>query len=144
MTSEPGFRIVPHTAEVAVEIRGSTWSEFYLNAARGLRAAYGPEGTPATLEPRRIEASGDSAEETLVAWLNELIFVVAAERWFPEEIRIERAEETAVAAEARGGPMGSGEGRAVRVVGEIKSATFSDLSIVRGPDGFKATVVLDV
>ena len=138
------YRVLPHTADVALEIYGRTWREFYLSAAAGLRAIYRPIGKSGKKELKRCRVREDSPEGVLVAWLNEMIFLISANRWFPEQVRLVDAGPTGLSAELTGGPMGSGRRRAVAVCAEVKSATFSDLAVRRYRGRWRARVVLDV
>ncbi|MBI4425411.1 MAG: archease [Elusimicrobia bacterium] len=135
------FRIIPHTAEVALELRGSDWPSFFASAARGLMALYAVEPALPPSETKRLEMRADSAEELLVAWLNELIYWTGTKRWIAVEARVSEAYPTQLSAELSGAPLPPG----ARLAREIKAATFGGLTI-GGSDakGWKATVILDV
>ena len=134
-----GFRVVPHTSEMALSIRARRFPGFYRNAALGLLALYGAEGRPAKLQTRRLTLKQDSAEELLVAWLNELNYLIAAKRWLPVRVKLTRAYATELTAEVVGGPLDG-----IKLAREVKAATFGGLRLSQEPDGYHATVILDV
>ena len=135
-----GWRIVPHTAEIALELEGASWPSFYRNAALGLIEIYGFAGAP--LDPRRKPVKktmkADTPEGLLVAWLNELIFLIATKDWRPGGVRILEAGQCCLTAEL----AGADDQMPPQL--EIKAATFSDLAIKRINGALTARVVLDV
>ena len=134
-----GFRLVPHTADIGLELSGATWEEFYLNAARGLLAVYG-----ATAPARRavgratVVLEAPSAEELLVDWLNELVFLVSSERWVPRDIRVKEAGPWALRAQAEGPRLEAPLAR------EVKGATYHGLKVAKKGGAWTATVILDI
>ena len=135
------WKVVPHTAEVGLELAGPDWPAFYEAAAYGLLELYGARPKPKGEEARSLSLHAEAPEDLLVSWLNELIYLVATKRWIPLRVRVEKAEATRLAAELEGSPMPEG----VRLIQEIKAATFGGLA-VRGPGkgGPWARVILDV
>ncbi|MEK9143985.1 MAG: archease [Elusimicrobiota bacterium] len=139
----PGFRTVPHISDVGLEIRGRTWEELYLNAARGLLSLYAPEGKPLKESVRKAAVEAESPEDTLVLWLNEIIFLVSTKHWLPTRIIIREGGPKGLEAELRGGPTDAAE-RPVRLKGEIKAATYHNLKVRRRGAFLSAGIVLDV
>lgn len=132
------FREVPHTSEVAIQVGGENWKTFFESAAAGLLAVYAADGKPA-LSKTGVKLKADSAEELLVAWLNELNFLVSGRRWLPVSVKVTEAYPTQLKAELEGGPLGD-----LRLSREIKAATFGGLHIKKAKKGWTATVILDV
>jgi len=73
----------------------------------------------------------------LVHWLDELIFLSETRKRIYSDFLILSATERHMVAEVRGWP-------ATRVRTQVKAATFHGLSVVDGPGGCSAEVVLDV
>lgn len=133
------FRLLPHTSEVGLRVTGKTWEEFYLDAARGLLALYGAGDLPARGAGRRMGVSlrAASPEELLVAWLNELNYLLSARRLLPVSIGFEKAGPAEV--EAR-----LGVARGARLEREVKAASYHGLRVRRERGALRATVILDV
>ena len=135
-----GWRVLPHTAEIALEITGASWPSFFRNAARGLCEIYGFD--PAPIDPRRKQVKkkfkAATPEELLVDWLNELIFLVSTKGWRPGGVRILEAGKCCLTAE-----LASAEEIASPKL-EIKAATFSALNVVREKGRIAARLILDV
>ncbi|MDD5630352.1 MAG: archease [Elusimicrobia bacterium] len=136
---KPGFRILPHTSEMGLELKAPDWASFYRCAAEGLLAVYG-----ARLEGRgraRLSWSfrGGSPEDVLVAWLNELVFLVGTKRFRLSGLEVLQAAP---------------DGLRVRILGErrrrlplereIKAATYHGLKVRALRSGLTARLILDV
>ncbi len=136
----PGYRILPHTAEIGLRVTGRTWSEFYRNAARGLLAIYGMRGARG---PRGVRAGVSlkeaGPEDLLVAWLNELIYHVSTGGWVPVRCDLKRASSTRIEGKLSGPRFGR-----LKPKTEIKAATYHRLEVKRRGGRWTADLILDV
>ncbi len=138
------FAFVPHTADIAIRLRGAEFADLLRAGALGIAAAATDQETLAPrrapgVAPRRIEAEGAPDEEgLLVTFLNELLFQgeTNGEVYTDLEVQAYSLAE-GVRAEAYPDPT-------LTPTRSIKAATYYDLHITRGPDGLEATVVFDV
>ncbi len=128
-----------HIGELALRIEAPTLPMLFEEAGRALSEAMGKGdtgGSPADHEERMTVAAPDR-EALLVEWLNELVYRAEVSRVLPREFRIERLSERDLAAVVRGV-------RLERLRNPVKAATFHGLSVAESPEGFRATIVLDV
>ena len=134
-----GWRILPHTSEMVLEVTAPDWAGFYRGAAEGLLAIYGlrPGGRGTVKVSRSF--TGDSPEDVLVAWLTELIFLVGTKKFQLSRIEVLQAEPTELRVRVHGRTM-----RGLPLEREIKAATYHGLKVVSGRSGLKARVILDV
>lgn len=132
------FKIVPHTSEVALELCANEWSGLYQAAMWGLLKLYGsPRG--GRKAKRKVTLEAETSEELLVAWLNELIYLIGTKRWIPHEIIGIASGARRLTVALSGGSL---EGKLER---EIKAATFGGLAVRSTREGRRfATVILDV
>jgi len=133
----PGFEEVEHTADWSFRARGRDLAELFSNAARAL--SYLEElprgGTEAVA--REVEVEGFDTETLLVNWLNELLYLGQAKAETYDRFEISSIADGHLRAQAHG----------YRVPGatrRIKAVTFHNLNVTRGPEGWEATVVVDV
>jgi len=136
-----GFRIIPHTSEVGLELSAWDWASFYRTAADGLLALYGLKpGRQGTSKVSRSFAA-DTPEDLLVAWLTELIFLIGTEKLVPARIDVLKAGAQTLRVEifadlrAPGGPAPQRE---------IKAVTYHGLKVAATPEGLRARIILDV
>ena len=123
---EPYRRVGPSTFVAW----GATAGELFENAAS---AAFSLVADPATLAPtysHPLVAPGDTVDELLVAWLDELIAVSAAVDIVPCYFVVDRLEEGGVQGSFAGLP-----GREVRVADRLIGLAVRP-SVVEVPEGF--------
>lgn len=109
-------------------------------AAEGLLELYCVTPSPEPAEARELRLEPQPPEDLLVAWLNELIFLIGTRRWAPARVHVEELGDAGLRAVLEGAPLG-----ASKLALEIKAATFGGLVIRRDADGtLKTTVILDV
>lgn len=143
MPALPPYEEVTHTADWALRVRGANLGELFLNAAQGMYALLAPEPGPdapalgADIASRRVMLTAPDAESLLVAWLNELLYLTESEALVFDRFRLTALSERYLEAVVEGVPA-----RALKK--QIKAATFHDLRIQVGEDGFQTTIVFDV
>ena len=138
MPSDWGYREVPHTADLGLEVRGVSPIEFLTQAAAGLchLLCCDPAADAVHCE-RDIQLQALDLETLLVAWLNELIYLCEELHICPERFDIHNASDTELSAVVRGRcPW-----RTHRV---IKAATFHNLVVGYTPEGYQARITFDV
>ena len=137
----PGHRWLEHTADLQLEVWAADEPALLVQAARAIVHTL-TEGAPledAPMETRAVEIDALDAEDRLVRWLNEVLFLATVDGVFVDggELRLHGA----------GGLSGHVLGRAAgpaAVRAEIKSATYHEVSLRREADRVVARVVLDV
>lgn len=135
------YRQIPHTADLAWRLWGKDLPELFENAGRALSATLTDIRSLRRIETREVSLESSDQEALLVDWLNHLLYLFDIDGFLGRDFQV-----TALTAEHL----------EARVVGEIfdayrhrsktavKAATFHKLEVVREPDGWRATVVLDL
>jgi len=126
-----------HTGELKLRIEAPTLPEIFAEAGRALAEAMGAAMSDGPLVARRIEVDASDREALLVDWLNELVFLSEVEKVVFQQFRIELPSERRLVASLSGVKVD-------RLRNPVKAATYHGLAISERPDGFVATVVLDV
>ena len=104
-----------------------------LEIAGGLAAAPAPSRRRVT-----VELTATDRAALLVAWLNELLFLLESQAGCVEGLRVEEVGETRVRAVV-------GLTECERPEGQVlKAATYHQLAVTQGPDGYTSTVFFDV
>jgi len=136
-----GFRILPHTSEIVLEVTAPDWASFFCAAAEGLLALYAPSTRGLGVKKMTRALKAPTPEDLLVAWLSELMFLIATKRWIPTAIAVGPAGPRSLRAQLRGDQVPEGR---LRLAREIKAATYHGLSVARTRNGLRARVILDV
>lgn len=131
-----GFRELPHTADVALEVWADDLPSLFSEAARAVNFVAGARlGTgPRQRRSLRLEAIDD--ESLLVAFLTEMVIAQEQEHLGFDEFEL-TIEDRGLHGEARGSELTS-------LAKPIKAVTFHNLSIRRADRGLEVEVVLDV
>ncbi len=135
---ERGYREVPHTADVALEVWGRDLPELFVHAAQGLfslAVAVDPQAPISAIRETRLSAP--DAEALLVDWLNELLLLSDEndEAFISFDVALPQAGQLL----ARVGAT-----KAFKRQKVIKAATYHNLAIRQEPAGYHVVVTFDV
>lgn len=135
------FETFEHTADIGLAARGRTLEEVFANAAMGLvDLIVDPAGLR---EDTRLDVSVSAAdrEALLVAWLNELLYLLDTRGFLPRRCRIERIGDTELSAELIGDQIDRDRHTLRRLV---KAATYHGLRLAHADGHWEARVILDL
>ena len=140
------IRILDHTADVGFEVAEAPSLEALFDEARQALLMMVFERSPEEGEGEElVRLLSPDLETLLVRWINELAFFIQGDSFVPTgvEMQIEEDDEGGFLLKARltGAPLDL-EGYDWQ--GEIKSATFHGLEVIRERSGWRAQVILDV
>lgn len=134
----PPFEEIPHTADLALRVRGADWPSVLLHAAQGLFYLLRCEARgPAAPVRRQIALEADDPETLLVDWLNELIYLSETHGELYTSFAFEELTWTRLQATVQGWDHHPPQKY-------IKAATFFDLKLVSTPEGYEVTITFDV
>lgn len=126
------YRFVPHTADIAVELRATREKGLYqagLDALRELLVGADPV-SPA--EERAITPRGTDPAERLVHFLSDVLYLYDTERFLPAQLSAQ-------------GVLGERlDPRRHTVQREVKAVTHHGAAVEHDEDGWRATIIFDV
>jgi SHS2 domain-containing protein len=135
------YRQVPHTADLAWRLWGSSLAELFENAGCALSATLTDRRYLRRRDTREVSLTAEDREALLVGWLNHLLYLFDRDGFLGRDFKVVSMTPKRLTA---------------RVVGEmfdpqrhpaktgVKAATFHQLSIGPAGHGWQATVVLDL
>lgn len=139
------YKILSHTADIALEVQASTLPELFVEAARGFHDLLLEDAEVRPGRRRQIELRSDAPEDLLVLWLSELNYFVTVHAWLWREV-----ENFSLAAEEgiwRLTATVSGESLDEArhyLYFDIKAVTYHQLAIVETPEGVQTRIVFDI
>lgn len=136
-----GFTIIDHTADIGIVAYGGDLKELYANAAKGMMSLIIDMCTVKLDICKNIETSASDSEALLVAWLNELLYVLDVEHVILKEFEIEKLMPVSLSAKCYGEKLDLKRHRLKR---EVKAATYHGLSIVKANDQYSARIIFDI
>ncbi|MGC8977642.1 MAG: archease [Candidatus Ratteibacteria bacterium] len=133
------FEFINHTADIGIKVKANKIEELFLNSADGLYKIIGVKYN-GYFDLIKINLRGDTFEELLVKFLNELIYYIETKKLGGEikkiEIRkFEEGYELFVELEMR------------KIEGmdrEVKSATYHNLKIEKKGKIYETTIIFDL
>ena len=136
------WRLLDHTADLALEGRGSSPEAALAAVCRGLLEQLLGEASVFARESRTVEVEGVDRTDVAVTVLGELLFLVQVERWLPARVEGGRFDEEWGMLAMMGEPFDPNRHTLVQ---EIKAATFHDYVLEKREDGlYHLRVVFDV
>jgi protein archease len=130
------YEEIEHTADWAFRAYGRDQKELFENAAHALFALEGAAGDDSTVT-RQVNVRGIDYESLLVNWLSELLFLQETRGETYSRFTVEELKPKILRATIQGAPSGP-------LNKFVKAVTYHDLKIERTPEGWQATVVVDV
>jgi SHS2 domain-containing protein len=138
--------ILYHTADLLITLEAESLEELFIDAARALSALLSPSGSdvPSACE-YEIAFEGGSAEQALVNWLNELLFLFDAKSFLACDYEVISFEPGDGGVRARVRLLGINVSEAgIEKSLEIKAATYHGLEIRSAEGKYRASVLFDV
>jgi SHS2 domain-containing protein len=135
------FETIDHTADVGIVVRAPTLHGLFETAAEGM-FSFIIDG--ATVENRvwleRTVEAGDLGG-LLVAWLSDLLNVLAADAFVPKAFVVDDISDTRLRATVHGEPADATR-HAFRL--EVKAVTYHQLEVVQEGGAWRGRVIFDV
>lgn len=149
MPEGSGAEILDHTADAAIRVRARSLDDLFVAAAHGLlRLMFTDPADAAQRRSARLEHSlelpGNSCEEILVPWLDEIIYLVQTKGRLPIEFSVAVRGSSgawALAAEIATLPLRQDPSG---WQGEIKATTHHGLEVERVDGSWQADVIFDL
>ncbi|MBN2190109.1 MAG: archease [Candidatus Aureabacteria bacterium] len=133
--SESQINPVEHTADAGFIIKGRDTGELFLNSLKALYLLMDPRQKSKEFILKKISLEAPSTEELLVLWLNELIFLAEQKKIVVDKIGIS-IDGNKLEAELKLSEGG--------INGEVKAATYHDLSIKKDKHGYCTKIFFDL
>jgi SHS2 domain-containing protein len=135
------WRTFEHQADLGLEIDAADGPTLFVEAGLAFFATVCDMDAVEERATYTLAGEGTDVEELLVGWLNDLVFLFEARGIVARRIVFPEWSETSFRAELHGEPADSAR-HAPRDV--VKAATYHELSVTSGKDGWHARVILDV
>ena len=135
------YRLLEHTADLKVAVFGSSLAELFANSAFMLFDVMLDLDAVGETESRTVVLQSADAQELLLDWLRELLFLFSAQGFVTgraEVLEIETGRLTAVLHGETYDPARHG------LKLEVKTPTYHEYRLEETAGGWQATILLDV
>lgn len=140
LKSDKGWRLLEHTADIRLEVHGATLEHLFINAALGITALILPDTKLTSQMEMEIRLEADSAEELLIDWLRELLFLNQTRKFAMIDAQMITFSENDLKAKVSFGINPPD----IEPSFEIKGVTYHGLSIIETSEGYSAKIVFDI
>lgn len=132
------FKLLDHTADIGIEAIAEDREGLAAQSGYGLKFLLFGELEAQPTRREIITASGSSAEETLVNWLNELLYLMSEGMLIPANIKVVHFTEAEIVAEIESAAVAAEQLR------EIKAVTHHQSEISHDGHCWNSKVYLDL
>jgi SHS2 domain-containing protein len=140
-----GHRLRDHTADAGIEAWAGTEGGLLEEAALALaEIAADVEAGAGSGSRETVAIEAGDAESLVFAWLNELVGLIDARAAAISAVAVTQAGFSAPARLRAVVDLVPFDGRRVRRRSDVKSATYHQLGVRRGPDGWSLVAYLDI
>jgi SHS2 domain-containing protein len=137
------FEPVSHTADLGLDVYGSSMPELFENAALGMFSLITDASKLQEKLLLSISIDAYDKEELLVTFLNELLYYYATKRVLFKRFEIARLTDTHLDVSVSGEELADTSG--YEIMHDVKSATYHDLKIAKTSAGaYKTRIIFDV
>jgi len=135
------FEVIAHAADIAVEVHGRDPTDLLINAAHALYSVALSDAPSRGEVVRTVTLESIDNEALVIDWLNELIYLLDAERLAFSDFVIRQTADGRAVIRCSGERLGSTRLRRVR---DMKAATYHMVRLRRTSTGYACRIVFDV
>ena len=135
------FRVIDHTADIGLLIKGKNKEELFAEAARGMFSIVAGGRINGKLKVRslKLEVTGPTLEELLVSFLNELLYLAEKEKAIFNRFEVEIKK-----IKNRFYLQGRIKENSQVPKREVKAATYHNLKVEKKDNFWQTTIIFDV
>jgi SHS2 domain-containing protein len=142
MAERKPYRVLDHTADIGLEVRGPTLKKLFENAAAGFYALLVKSDDVRTRHTVELSIRAHDTEALLVHFLQELNYLYQTQRLVGSHVEVQDLEERALHALVNGETL---DPQRHTVLRDIKAVTYHGLTLKKiRKKSWKATVLFDV
>lgn len=143
------YRIIPHTADVGIEVSADSIEALFIDAAKGWKYCVIENSPTEEQSKKEIRLSAISPEDLMVRWLNELNFYLTVKEWILHDVTQCQIESDGSGSNTEWSGNFSINGEPLdyekhEICIEIKSVTYHQLEIEEVSNRYKTRIIFDI
>lgn len=135
------YEILNHTADICIRVYGKSLDRLFKNSARAMMELITDREKINPSQEIEIEVRGETKEELLVHWLQEILFLHEVKKMVFKDFRLNLISETHAKGKAIGEKIDIDKHE---LSFDIKAVTYHNLKIEPINDKLKVDIVFDV
>ncbi len=140
------FKILSHTADIALEVQAANLESLFTEASRGWKEMVFEDSETRPAETRSVRLSSPEAEDLLVQWLSELNYFLTVRQWVFHQCELVSLQRSGVMWELDAQVSGEALDPARHYIYfDIKAVTYHQLEIKEtNGGGYQVRIVFDI
>jgi SHS2 domain-containing protein len=139
------FKVLAHTADIALEVQAGDLNSLFIDAAKGWKNIVVENSDTQFDNMRRVKLTSVEAEDLMVLWLSELNYFLTVHQWIMHEIRrldiCSVGNELMLEAEVSGETLDS---ERHYIYCDIKAVTYHQLNIKKIANQYHTRIIFDL
>lgn len=136
-----GFHIIEHPADIGLEAFGHSLKDVFEYAANGLISIIVEPSSVDAVEQRFVRLVASDAENLLVKWLSEILYLYDGQNFLMSDVSIEQISSTELEAVITGEPVNE---RKHEFKLDVKAVTYHQLKVANEKGIWSVRVFLDI
>lgn len=139
------FKILAHTADIALEVQAHDLNALFIDAANGWKNIVVENSETQLRNVRKVKLTSLEAEDLLVQWLSELNYFLTVHQWIMHEIKrlnIRTTEDRWTLEAEVGGETLDSERHYIYC--DIKAVTYHQLNIEKIANRYQTRIIFDL
>ncbi|MBI3586075.1 MAG: archease [Ignavibacteriales bacterium] len=136
-----GFHIIEHPADIGIEACGNSLKDVFEFTALGLISVIVEPTTVDPIEQRFVRLVASDAENLLVKWLSEVLYLYDGQNFLMADVSIEHISTNELEAVITGEPVNE---RKHEFKLDVKAITYHQLKVVQEKENWLVRVFLDI
>jgi SHS2 domain-containing protein len=141
VSSTPDYKLLNHTADLAIQVRGKDVKNLFENAAKALMHIMLRGNTSGKMSSVHISLSGQDPADLLVRWLGEILYLLQGEGLVVSSSTIQSLTAAQLEAMVEVVPF---DPEIHEIQSEVKAVTYHQLEVADKGDRWEARVTFDI
>ncbi|HSE83317.1 MAG TPA: archease [Thermodesulfobacteriota bacterium] len=135
------YEVLDHTADVCLRVYGKSFEEILEHAACGMMDLITDREKVEPSESVQIKAEGETGEELLVRWLQEILYLHQVKKMFFHHFEVNGLAETQVTGKAFGEKI---DFEKHEIGSDVKGISYHNLRLETLDDRLKVDIIFDL
>jgi len=135
------YRLISHTADIGVRVRGGTLKELFANAAFAMFDLLTDVSEVRHAKSLKIRVIAADLDELMVTWLGELLYKFEVGKTVFSAFKVLEVDNDHLVASVKGEKFAPARHE---VVHAIKAVTYHQLKVHKTREGWATTIIFDV
>ena len=141
MDFKPDYKVLDHTADLGIEVRGKELKDLFANAALALTKLMLKVSKHGIANSRNLSITGEDLPDLMVRWLGEILYIFEVNGEILTGLKIGLVSDSRLEAKL---DTRQYDPQMDELIYEIKAVTYHQISVLEKEDHWEARVIFDL